>query len=41
MKIEEGYSRDLYKDVCSEYVIELQRELDSIKERIRREVSAE
>ena len=41
MRIEDGYSRGLYKDVCSEYVTELQRELDRIKDRIRREVSAE
>ena len=40
-RIEDGYSRGLYKDVCSEYVTELQRELDRIKDRIRREVSAE
>ena len=36
--IDESYSRGLYKDVCNEYVQDLQKELDTIKERIRREL---
>ena len=35
--IAEEYGRGLYKDVCKEYVCELQKELDSVKEKIRRE----
>lgn len=37
--IEDGYGRGLYKDVCTEYIAELQRELDSVKEKIRREIA--
>lgn len=40
LKIEEGYGRGLYKDVCTEYINELQRELNNVKERIRRELTA-
>lgn len=36
--IDEGYGRGLYKDVCSEYIKELQKELDNVKDRIRREM---
>ena len=36
--IEDGYGRGLYKDVCTEYIAELQRELDSVKDKIRREI---
>ena len=35
--IDDDYSRGLYKDVCKEYVQELQKELDGVKDRIRRE----
>ncbi len=37
--IDEGYGRGLYKDVCSEYIKELQKELDNVKDRIRREMA--
>jgi len=40
LKIEDGYSRGLYKDVCSEYIEVSQRELDNVVDKIRREVSA-
>ena len=39
LEIEEGYGRGLYKDVCQEYVRELQRELNNVKEKIRREIN--
>ena len=35
--IADDYARGLYKDVCKEYVQELQKELDGVKDRIRRE----
>lgn len=35
--IEEGYARGLYKDVCQEYVRELQREMNNVREKIRKE----
>ena len=37
--IQDGYNRGLYKDVCKEYISELQRELDNIKDSIRREMA--
>ena len=37
--IDEEYGRLLYKDVCSEYILELQKELNSVKDRIRRETN--
>lgn len=37
-EIEDGYSRTLYKEVCNEYVVALQNELNSIIERIRNEL---
>ena len=37
LEIEEGYKRSLYKDVCQEYVRELQREMNNVREKIRRE----
>ncbi|MEE1126545.1 MAG: hypothetical protein U0L18_11560 [Acutalibacteraceae bacterium] len=36
--IAEGYSKGLYKDVCSEYVAELQKEISSVKESLLREM---
>ena len=39
LKIDDDYGRGLYKDVCTEYIQELQNELDSVKERIRRELA--
>lgn len=38
-KVDEGYGsgRGLYIDVCSEYIKELQKELNIVKERLRRE----
>jgi len=35
--IADDYGRGLYKDVSKEYVRELQKELDSVKDKIRRE----
>ena len=40
LEIDEDYSRSLYKDVCLEYIQELQREVDNIKGKIRREINA-
>lgn len=37
LEIEEEYKRSLYKDVCQEYVRELQREMNNVREKIRRE----
>ena len=37
LEIEEGYGRGLYKDVCQESVRELQREMNNVREKIRRE----
>ncbi len=37
--IDDEFGRGLYKDVCAEYVQELQRELDGVKDRIRREIT--
>ena len=39
--IEDSYGRGLYKDVCTEYIAELQRELDSVKDKIRREIATD
>ena len=38
LEIEEGYKRSLYKDVCQEYVRELQRELNNVTEKVRKEI---
>lgn len=38
LKIEKGYNRGLYKDVCSEYIKDLQRELEEVKDKIRSEL---
>ena len=35
----QAHLKELYKDVCTEYIQELQNELDSVKERIRRELA--
>ena len=40
LRIQDGYSRGLYKDVCTEYISELQRELNNVRENIRREMTA-
>ncbi len=37
--IEDGYGRGLYKDVCTEYITELQHELDTVKDKIRKEIA--
>lgn len=34
LKIENGYSKGLYKDVCDEYIKELNRELEQVKQNI-------
>ena len=39
--IEEGYARGLYKDVCTEYIGDLNRELCEVTEVIRRELSVQ
>lgn len=38
LSIQEGYDRILYIDVCKEYIQDLQKELDVVKERIRKEL---
>lgn len=35
----EGYTRGLYKEVCEEYIKDLQEELDKIKDKIRKEMN--
>lgn len=37
--IAEGYSKGLYKDVCKEYIEDLNRELVKVKESIKQELS--
>lgn len=39
--IEDGYARGLYKDVCSEYIMDINRELREAMEAIRRELSSQ
>ena len=39
LMIEDGYGRGLYRDVCTDYIAELQRELDSVTDKIRREIA--
>ena len=39
--VADNYSRGLYKDVCTEYISELQRELDNVKDAIRKELLEE
>lgn len=36
--IQDGYSKDLYKDVCSEYIKEIKRELEATSMVIRNEL---
>ena len=38
LKIDEGYNRGLYKDVCIEYIDELQSELNNVLDKVRREM---
>ena len=37
----DGYTRGLYKDVCTEYIQDIQREIDEVKMIIRRESNIE
>jgi hypothetical protein len=39
--IEDNYNRGLYKDVCTEYIAELQRELNNVRDAIRKEIAEE
>lgn len=36
--VSEGYSKGLYKDVCKEYVENLQKEIENVKESIETDV---
>ena len=36
--VAEGYSKGLYKDVCTEYISELQREISNVKEKLINEL---
>lgn len=38
LEIQEGYSRGLYKDVCKEYIAELNKELVQVKDSIIKEL---
>ena len=38
-ELEDGYSKELYKDVCSEYIREIKRELEETSVVIRNELS--
>ena len=37
--IPEGYGKDLYKDVCKEYIDDLNRELTQVKESVKQEAA--
>lgn len=37
--IADGYSKGLYKDVCKEYIEDLNREIKQIKEAMQKEIS--
>ena len=37
--IAEGYGKGLYKDVCREYIDDLNRELSQVKESMKKEIS--
>ena len=39
LTIDDDYGRNLYKEVCSEYISDLQKEIDSVKSLIRNEFS--
>lgn len=39
LKIAEGYSRVLYKEVCTEYIDNLNREISSVAESVRKDIS--
>jgi hypothetical protein len=41
MIIEDNYNRGLYNDVCTEYIAELQRELNNVRDAIRKEIAEE
>lgn len=38
LKIDEGYSKVLYKEVCLEYIDNLNREISSVVETVRKEI---
>lgn len=37
LQIADGYSKGLYKDVCEEYISELQKEISDVKEQLIRQ----
>lgn len=39
LAIAEGYGKGLYKDVCREYIDDLNRELAQVKESMKKEIS--
>jgi hypothetical protein len=39
LKIAEGYSKGLFIDVCTEYINDLNKEIDQVKENITHELS--
>ncbi len=38
--IADGYSKGLYKDVCSEYIVALNQEITEVKENIKRQLKS-
>lgn len=38
LEIAEGYSKGLYKDVCGEYINQLQKEISNVKEQLIKEI---
>lgn len=38
LKIEDGYSKDIYKDVCTEYISDIAKELSICAKQIRQEM---
>lgn len=39
LKVAEGYSKVLYKEVCFEYIDNLNREISSVAETVRKEIT--
>lgn len=41
LKIEEGYTKEIYKDVCQEYISDITKELEICASQIRQEMHPE